>query len=105
MSSAELNQLELTGVVVSRPRKVTSPAGVTHSYLVVEHRSIQRQAGYPHHAYCRIKVVVSGDVLQSSVVSIQKNTQVKVIGYLSRQQNKQGDSILVLHARQIESID
>ncbi len=99
------NRLVLFGTVCKTPIRKVSPAGIPHCQFVLEHRSQQQEAGFSRQAWCRMPVVVSGQVSQVLTHSITVGSNLIVQGFVSSHQGRNGLSKLVLHAEQIELID
>ncbi len=95
------NSLVITGVICRQPDHSESPAGVPHSYLVLEHKSMQLEAGYSRQSYLRIHVVVAGELSRQSH-NLMQGSVVRVAGFLNRHQSPSGQAKLVLHAQRIE---
>lgn len=98
------NCIVLQGVVCRQPERSESPAGIPHTVLVIEHRSMQQEAGLNRQAYVRMQVVLSGTALQQQAHTLMLGSQVQVSGFLNRHQSRSGQAKLVLHAQQIEQI-
>ncbi|TKB51391.1 primosomal replication protein N [Ferrimonas sediminicola] len=98
------NRLELTGTVLRPPKRATGINGVPHGYFVMEHRSMQQEAGLNRPVYCKIQVVVSGREAQPLLDSLDSGQPIRVAGFLAWQQSRNGQSRLVLHADSIEPI-
>jgi primosomal replication protein N len=99
------NHLQITGVVAKPPKLSTSPAGIHHCQFSLDHRSEQVEAGLKRQAYCRIKVVVSGDWSKQLTRDLTEGCNIKVTGFLNRHESHNGLPMLVLHATQIEMIN
>ncbi|WP_058912539.1 primosomal replication protein N [Entomohabitans teleogrylli] len=99
------NRLALSGTVCRAPVRKVSPSGIPHCQFVIEHRSVQEEAGFHRQAWCRMPVIVSGQENQAITHSITVGTVVTVQGFVSCHQARNGLSKLVLHAEQIELID
>ncbi|MFN6261404.1 MAG: primosomal replication protein N [Chromatiaceae bacterium] len=95
------NSLVITGVICRQPDRNESPAGIPHLYLVLEHKSMQVEAGYNRASYLRIHVVVTGELSRQSH-NLMQGSVVRVQGFLNRHQTRSGQAKLVLHAQQIE---
>jgi primosomal replication protein N len=95
------NCLVITGVVCRPPDLSESPAGIPHLHFVLEHKSMQQEAGYNRAAYVRLQVVLSGALCRQSQ-HLTLGHVVRVMGFLNRHQTKSGVAKLVLHAQQIE---
>ncbi|WP_286340458.1 primosomal replication protein N [Ferrimonas sp. YFM] len=98
------NRLELTGTVLRPPKRATGINGVPHGYFVLEHRSMQQEAGLNRPVYCKIQVVVSGREAQPLLDSLDSGQPIRVAGFLAWQQSRNGQSRLILHADSIEPI-
>ena len=98
------NNLVLVGELVKVPTFSTSPAGIEHCNFSIDHRSVQNEAGMDRQAFVRIQVMATGHVTQLTRELIAGN-QVKVSGFLNRHKSRNGNPILVLHARKIEMIN
>ncbi|MBK5073674.1 primosomal replication protein N [Budviciaceae bacterium CWB-B4] len=99
------NRLVLSGIVTKTPIRKVSPSGVPHCQFVLEHRSQQQEAGFNRQAWCRMPVVVSGQQSQALTHSITVGSSLRVSGFVSSHQGRNGLNKLVLHAEQIELID
>lgn len=97
------NCLVITGVICRQPDWSESPAGIPHLYLVLEHRSMQLEAGLSRQSYLRIHVVVAGELSRQSH-NLMQGQVVRVAGFLNRHQTRSGQAKLVLHAQQIEKL-
>ncbi|GAA03165.1 primosomal replication protein N [Photobacterium leiognathi] len=98
------NRLELVGFIAKEPKRSQSPAGISHCHFVLEHRSIQQEAGLPRQVYCYINVVVSGNGQQVLTQDLAIGSNVKVGGFISYQTGRNGIGKLVLHADHIDII-
>ncbi|SMG50031.1 Primosomal replication protein n [Cedecea lapagei] len=99
------NRLALSGTVCKTPLRKVSPSGIPHCQFVLEHRSVQEEAGLNRQAWCRMPVIVSGHANQAITHSITVGTQITVHGFITCHQMKNGLNKVVLHAEQIELID
>ncbi|STF43344.1 primosomal replication protein N [Escherichia coli] len=54
------NRLVLSGTVCRTPLRKVSPSGIPHCQFVLEHRSVQEEAGFHRQAWCQMPVIVSG---------------------------------------------
>ena len=98
------NRLVLSGTVCKTPIRKTSPSGIPHCQFVLEHHSQQQEAGFNRQAWCRMPIVVSGPQSQALTHSITVGSNLKVTGFISSHQGRNGLNKLVLHAEQIELI-
>ncbi|WP_435951895.1 primosomal replication protein N [Dryocola sp. BD626] len=99
------NRLVLFGTVCKMPLRKVSPSGIPHCQFVLEHRSVQEEAGFNRQAWCRMPVIISGHAHQAITHSITVGTVLTVQGFISCHQAKNGLNKVVLHAEQIELID
>ena len=96
------NRLVISGVLGKSPETRYSPAGIPITRFTLRHESTQQEAGMQRQVICNIGVIVSGSELLESTRSLQSGQQLKVSGFLSRANNRQGENRLILHAEQIE---
>lgn len=99
------NRLALSGTVCRAPLRKVSPSGIPHCQFVLEHRSVQEEAGFHRQAWCQMPVIISGHENQAITHSITVGSAVTVQGFISCHKAKNGLSKMVLHAEQIELID
>ncbi|NYY75769.1 primosomal replication protein N [Escherichia coli] len=76
----------------------------SHRQFVLEHRSVQEEAGFHRQAWCQMPVIVSGHENRhySQYNGRQSHNR---SGFISCHKAKNGLSKMVLHAEQIELID
>lgn len=98
------NQLILSGQITRIGDTRYSPTGVPITNLVLEHHSTQIEAGHPRTAQCRITVLVCGTDLHRQLRDLQIDHAIRVNGFISRANNRQGEARLVLHAAHIERL-
>jgi len=98
------NNLELTGTVCREPRRLENPAGIPYCHWIMEHRSTQQEADLNRQVYCVIQVVASGETLLTQISSLTKGSTIRVSGFLSYHQSRNGNNRLVLHAQSVELI-
>lgn len=98
------NLLVLEGVILKTPKRTQSLAGIPHCHLVLEHQSQQIEADLPRRAFVRIGVVVSGRESQQFTQALFQGEHIRVSGFLSRHESRDGTAKLVLHAQSIERI-
>ncbi len=96
------NSLVIAGQIVSPPVRKTSPAGIPHCYLVLEHSSQQMEAGFARSVWCRIRVIASGQTITAQTNNLELGMTIRVSGFIQRQEMANGVAQLVVHARQIE---
>ncbi|MDZ7277145.1 primosomal replication protein N [Pantoea eucrina] len=99
------NRLRLSGTVCKTPVRKISPSGIPHCQFVLEHRSVQEEAGFHRQAWCQMPVIISGSTHQVITQHITVGTQLTLEGFISSHQARNGLTKLVLHAEQIELID
>ncbi|MFB1014884.1 MAG: primosomal replication protein N [Alteromonadaceae bacterium] len=98
------NCLVLVGEVVKTPKISTSPAGIVHCQFSMDHKSIQVEAGMNRQAFVRIQVVLTGQLSQNLTRDLIAGCKIKVTGFINRHETRNGNSLLVLHAQDIELI-
>ena len=96
------NRLALSGTVCRAPLRKVSPSGIPHCQFVLEHRSVQEEAGFHGQAWCLMRVNISGQEYQAITQSITFGSAVTVQGFFSCLKGKNGLSLMVLLAEQIE---
>jgi len=96
-----INQLILSGEVVSEPKTRTSPAGISITRFTLAHQSIQQEAGNDKRVDCRIVIVACGNAFHRS---ISKGMPVEVQGFLSYESREKLETRLVLHAQNIKEL-
>ena len=96
------NSTVLGGTLCSSPRRKVSPAGIPHTYIVMDHRSQQTEAGFSRGVYVRMTVVISGNEMQTIAKKLVKGSNIKASGYLVWHQGRNGSPKIVLHAHSIE---
>ncbi|MFB6435143.1 MAG: primosomal replication protein N [Candidatus Malihini olakiniferum] len=99
------NRLELSGIVFKAPLRTISPSCIPHCQFVLEHSSVQEEAGLSRQAWCRMPVIVSGRDSQAITKSITLGVHIRVQGFICSHQGRNGLNKTVLHAEQIELID
>lgn len=100
-----VNHLILSGSVCKIPIRKVSPSGIPHYQFVLEHRSVQQEAGFLRQAWCKIPVVISGKHSMDITYSIKVGTHLTVQGFISNHKGSNGLSKMVLHAKHIGLID
>jgi len=89
---------QLTGTCETR----VTPAGVPISRFLLEHHSGQQEAGLPREARCRIPVMACGDALAGIARRLTPDAHIRVRGFVSRANHREGEYRLVLHAAHID---
>lgn len=98
------NRLVIAGLLGSTPETRYSPAGIPITRFTLRHESQQQEAGMQRQVVCNIGVIASGEELLHVVRVMQSGQQLRVSGFLSRANNRQGENRLILHAQQIEQL-
>ncbi len=98
------NRIVLCGVIVKGPIHQQSPAGIPHCHFVIEHRSMQEEAGLQRQVYCHMHIVVSGQVSQKFTQHLALGSHIEVGGFLAYQTSRNGGGKYVLHADHIIDI-
>ena len=98
------NRLVISGILGNTPETRYSPAGIPITRFTLRHESIQQEAGLQRQSICNIGVIASGKEFLESTRSLQSEQQIRVSGFLSRANNRQGENRIILHAEQIESL-
>jgi primosomal replication protein N len=98
------NRLVISGTLGNTPETRTSPAGIPITRFTLRHESIQQEAGMPRQVICTIAVIASGAQLLERSRSLQSGQQLRICGFLSRANNRQGENRLILHAERIEPL-
>lgn len=96
------NRLVISGIVGNSPETRYSPAGIPITRFTLRHESLQQEAGMQRQAICNIGVIASGKQLLETAKALQSGQQLRVSGFLSRANNRQGENRLILHAEIIE---
>lgn len=103
--SAADNHVVLEGQVRTQPKTRVSPAGVPIARFSMDHVSRRPQAGQPREVRCRIQVVVAGEGLDSLARGLQRETRVRITGFLASAGHRAGEYEVVLNAEHIEVLD
>ncbi len=98
------NRLVMSGTLGKMPETRYSPAGIPITRFTLRHESIQQEAGMQRQVICNIGVIASGKEFLELTRSLQSEQQIRVSGFLSRANNRQGENRIILHAEQIESL-
>ncbi len=94
----------LAGVVRDKPQLRYTPTGIPITSFCLQHHSVQQEAGYSRETTCTLQVMVSGEALQECVRGLKQGSRIRVSGFLSRADYRQGEYRLVLHGKHVESI-
>ena len=104
-SGNSTNRLIVSGRVSRQPESRQSPAGVTITRFTLEHQSQQHEDGLPREASFRIEVVCTGKALAAQARSLTMAQPVEVEGFITRENYRDADRKLALHAQQINLMD
>lgn len=99
------NSLIIAGQVAGACETRPSPAGVPISRFLLEHQSRQVEAGVPREARCRIPVVACGEALTRIAGRLPSGAPVRVQGFVSRVNYREGEYRLALHAVRIDLLN
>lgn len=95
------NHLVLSGQIL-RIRHFETPAGIAHSQITLAHESQRAQAGMMRRVYCQIQVILSGDKFSTLTDRLKAGVEIQVQGFVSMQQNRNGQNRILLHAEHVE---
>jgi len=96
------NCLVIAGQLAGAGETRVSPAGIPISRFLLEHHSGQTEAGVAREARCRIAVMACGETLSRIAGRLPSGAAVRVRGFLSRANHREGECRLILHAAHIE---
>ena len=96
------NCLIIVGQLAGACETRVTPAGVPISRFLLDHHSGQQEAGLPREARCRIPVMACGDALAGIARRLAPDARVRVQGFVSRANHREGEYRLVLHAARID---
>ncbi len=99
------NHVVMAGEVLKEPETRRSPAGIPIARFALKHYSRRQEAGMNREVHCTITVIAAGEGLQGRVKQLHGGDQVKVSGFLSRADNRQGEYRLVIHAETLEPLE
>lgn len=100
----EQNTVRLSGTVRELKALRTSPAGVEHRELVLEHRSRQVLAGRMREVRAQVIVKISGRELMAAFEGLGLGTRIVVTGLLARASHHDAQQLLI-HAQTIEKYE
>lgn len=92
----ELNAVRITGLVRELKAPRSSPAGVVHRELILEHRSRQSLDGQEREVRAQVIVKVTGARLLAQVDSLQAGNRITVDGLLAQASHKDTQQLLIL---------
>lgn len=96
------NRLVIAGTVASSVETRYSPAGIPISRFRLRHQSQQLEAGMPRKVECTVAVMACGAELEGVARTLGEGDPIRVSGFISRADNRQGEFRLVLHAQRID---
>jgi primosomal replication protein N len=94
-----LNNLVLSGVVISLEPIRYTPAGIPLLNFVLQHASEQTEAGLKRKVECEVNAVAIGEIAKQN---IQLGSNIKAKGFLAKRSAK--STQLVLHILAIQNI-
>ena len=97
----EQNAVRLSGCVRELKAPRTSPAGVVHRELLLEHRSRQILDGQQREVRALVTVKVTGRELAAVVAGLEPGNRVIVTGLLGQASHRTPQQLLI-HAQTIE---
>jgi primosomal replication protein N len=92
-----LNNLVLSGVVISLEPIRYTPAGIPLLNFVLQHTSEQTEAGLKRKVECEVNAVAIGEIAKQN---IQLGSNIKAKGFLAKRSAK--STQLVLHIEKLE---
>lgn len=100
----EQNAVQLTGLIreIKDPR--SSPAGIVHRELLLEHRSRQEVAGKAREIRALVTVKVTGRALADCLQGMKAGDRIAVQGLLAQSSHHDTQQLLI-HAQVIERIE
>nr|WP_283103734.1 primosomal replication protein N [Shewanella gelidii] len=87
---------------ITRSRRFTSPAGIDHCVVMLEHKSQRFEAELLRNVYCQMQVVMSGERFENVTDKLKAGVDIEVTGFIALQQSRNGQNRLVLHAENVE---
>lgn len=99
-----INQLVIGGVVVKPPVFRETPAGIPLLQCILEHSSMQTEAGLTRKNRLRIRVFMLGNEAKQLEGQLKAGSKVKVSGFLDEQRFSASDPRIVIHANTIEPL-
>lgn len=96
------NRLTITGQATESCQVRTSPAGIPIGRFLLDHQSRQEEAGFAREVRCRIPVMACGESLARIAARLAPGASVRVEGFVSRANPREGEYRFVLHAAHIE---
>ncbi|CUX96128.1 Primosomal replication protein n [Candidatus Gullanella endobia] len=96
------NYLILSGIVCKTPIRKVSPSGIPHCQFMLEHRSMQHEAGFLRQVWCRLPIVINGKQIIEITRSIKIGEHIIVQGFINYHQGRNGFGKIVLHVEKID---
>ncbi|MDQ8037865.1 MAG: primosomal replication protein N [Pedobacter sp.] len=100
----ELNTVRISGLLREWKTARSSPAGVVHRELILEHRSRQLLAGQQREVRALVIVKVTGAGLAAEVDRFQPGDRITVSGLLAQASHHDTQQLLI-HAQAIERFE
>lgn len=100
----EVNTVRISGLVKELKAPRTSPAGVVHRELILEHRSVQTLDGQMREVRALVTVKVSGRELAQQVAGLVPGNRITASGMLVQASHRDTQQLLI-HAQAIERFE
>lgn len=100
----EVNTVRISGLVKELKAPRTSPAGVVHRELILEHRSVQTLDGQMREVRALVTVKVSGRELVQQVAGLVPGNRITASGMLAQASHRDTQQLLI-HAQAIERFE
>ncbi|MGH8491950.1 MAG: primosomal replication protein N [Moraxellaceae bacterium] len=100
----EQNAVRISGLLRELKAPRTSPAGVTHRELILEHRSRQIMAGQQREIRAVVVVKITGAKMAKQVDGFQPGDRITVSGMLAQASHHDTQQLLI-HAQAIERFE
>jgi primosomal replication protein N len=96
-----LNNLTLSGVVISLEPIRYTPAGIPLLSFVLQHASEQTEAGLKRKVECEVNAVAIGEIAKRN---IQLDSNIKAIGFLAKRSAKSTQLVFHIDKLEVENI-
>ncbi len=100
----ELNTVRISGLLREWKAERSSPAGVVHRELILEHRSRQLLAGQQREVRAVVVVKITGAEMARQVDGLQPGDRITVSGLLALASHHDTQQLLI-HAQAIERFE
>ena len=100
----ELNTVRISGLLRELKAPRTSPAGVVHRELILEHRSRQIMVGQQREIRAVVIVKITGAQMARQVEGFQPGDRITVSGMLAQASHHDTQQLLI-HAQAIERFE